>query len=200
MPDKTVFIYSSAATFQIDQVGNWFSLSGLQIEQSSGEVILWTEQGERVVADAADWRARFENDGDVSFQYWLDGSHDLYCRYRRIGTVMEESYGLDGLRREELDRAILALATRVVGLGVVRRLDFAVFDIDGACEDSDWASLAVRRLVCTQVWPTVFIGESSTLNLLGEIPSTHFDASWGPLTIVASCEAKATYIKERSRA
>lgn len=72
-----------------------------------------------------------------SFQYWLDGGTDVYCRVRRVsGEVVVQEFALDGLEAGERDQVVRGLVSAFrTAQGVTEAL---VVDRSGVAEDVRW--------------------------------------------------------------
>ena len=154
MSDGFVAHYTSPMTSdEIVESLNAFAAAGVVPEnQSTGVVTILDDEGDQVTTDRnslARTLATLQSGQRVTYQLWLSDSVDVICSYRRFGEDLAvRRYSLDGLRRDEAEAVIAAIASQLgrrtpetVAFAVDRRGGAAEIDLDAIVRErahDDW--------------------------------------------------------------
>jgi hypothetical protein len=148
MSDGWIHWYRTSTTVpELAQQWTLFAEFGLMLENpSSHRVTSLDEIGDQVLTDAELLTMELTRGQDVSFQLWLDGSTDVYSRFRRLSQdTTVQSYGLDGLTHAERRRVQSILWTAFGG--DLAYSDALVVDLYDRTESVDWDAAVASRTV-----------------------------------------------------
>lgn len=172
MADRFAYLYKKLLKVpDFQRQFDIFTQNGIElINPSTDSITSISEYGEQLVVTAAWLSSQVTAKQTVSWQWWLDGSTDIYCRSRVIGDVLVEEYGLDGLgeRIEWVDLVLLrwflvSIKDRTA-LGVV-------IDNEGATEDFDWDRFFLQDGGLGAEFPTLLGLRSEEKHRIGTIPA-----------------------------
>ncbi|AUX25661.1 hypothetical protein SOCEGT47_062100 [Sorangium cellulosum] len=153
---------------------------GLHLERpGSAHVMVLDREGEQFESSECDLRRCLSAGVDVSFQWWFEEDHSVYCRVRREECVDVVELGMEGCSEDELRVIGEALCERFVSGGSVSV--GLVFDPCGLSEDYDWDLFFLRGEVLD--WSSVRFGLPKMIGVSG--------ASWERMWNLPVCTVAA---------
>jgi hypothetical protein len=138
MAERKALIYETRGSVDVlESLCRTLGKVGLHLERpGSGHVMVLDREGEQCESSEGGLRRCLSAGGDVSFQWWFEWDHDVYCRVRREECVDVVELGMEGCSENELRVIGEALCERFVSGGVMSV--GLVFDPCGLSEDYDW--------------------------------------------------------------
>jgi hypothetical protein len=142
--ERTALLYESADhAFSLADLESTLAGVGLQLTHPlGGRPVILNQEGDARDSSREEVQLCIAQSDEVSFQWWFQADHALYCRIRRLAGAFVTEIGMNGtsaseradinsalLRRFELDHS---------------RIGF-VFDPLGASEDYEWDALFVYK-------------------------------------------------------
>lgn len=144
MAERTALLYENrSAVESFDSLRRALGGLGIQLTYPGSEYVkMLDDEGGQVEGTLSELRDRLSTESCVSFQWWFDVDHDLYCRIRRQCSACAIELGMEGCCEGELN--LLGKVLRkyfVSGRGVSTGF---VFDSQGVAEDYDWDRFFLR--------------------------------------------------------
>ncbi|MGK3963946.1 hypothetical protein WMF38_39430 [Sorangium sp. So ce118] len=138
MAERTALLYENRSSVEsLDSLCRTLGQVGLQLAHpGSGCVVMLDTEGHRIEGTLDNLRSRLSVERDVSFQWWFEEDHDLYCRIRRQSSTGVVELGMEGCCEDELD--VLGKTLREYFVSNLETSIGFVFDSQGVTEDYDW--------------------------------------------------------------
>ncbi|WP_434042882.1 MULTISPECIES: hypothetical protein [Sorangium] len=138
MAERTALIYEKkSAVESFDSMCRILERIGIRVAYPGSECVkMLGHEGQQIEGTLGGLRRRLSTECDVSFQWWFEEAHDLYCRISWRGSVCVIEFGMEGCCDGEL--RILGKTLRDYFIcGCETSVGF-VFDSQGVAEDYDW--------------------------------------------------------------
>ena len=145
MSDAFAFLYGLSANFKLGELVADFASKGIVLKNPSSDIVTAiSEYGDQLQKSLDNLEAELTASKIVSFQFWLDGGTDLYCRLRHLHeTRIVEEYALDGLLPQEKERVINVLVERFKAKAKLYDAIFFILDRAGGTVEVAWDDVSI---------------------------------------------------------
>lgn len=175
MREKRAVLWSRPVRlFRLDEITAYLGARGLSlVNPTTGAATLVSDLGDPVAFQPHDLPARFDRDGLVRFNLWLDGSHNLFTK---VSANDDDSiclyFGLDGLDGDHVVRLRTLLLQLLLSWTGGEAIGL-VIDSDGCTEGFDWLSW-IRSVAGTPpAWPDLLAMRSEAVLERRSIPESY---------------------------
>ena len=109
----------------------------------SEHVIMLDNEGVQHPATASEVEASMMASKPISMQLWINSSHDVYCRLRKLDSVLSADLGMDGMTTEEMHAFVNNIVYMVRDLALRKMIRGLVVDCLGDFAEYDWDRMLV---------------------------------------------------------
>ncbi len=139
MTDRFAYLYQKQfEENDLVEVINDFNSQGIFLANPDTQLISsLSKDGEQLVV-SREWLISQVNAREtINFQWWLNGSIDLYCRVRFLTDLIIKEFGLDGLGEKItfINKVLITWFRKEIPLGIARGI---VIDNFGVSEEYNW--------------------------------------------------------------
>ncbi|WP_176973850.1 hypothetical protein [Myxococcus xanthus] len=132
-----------ASELVVSELRNVLHCAGASlVHPQHGYIFVLDAEGDQVLSTEAALFQLLHEQGEVSFQWWLDAMPSVYCRVRAIGDVIVVEFGLEGLTSRE--RSLIGEALLEYVRSEREHVVAFVYDPEGVTEDCDMDAHFVR--------------------------------------------------------